>query len=68
MMENLEKWSILTRKEYKELDFTLKREYIKRYGRKFYEKQAENGIYNNYRNRDDRFEADYSPTKAQEEV
>ena len=66
MVENLKKWSILTKK-FKELDITLKMEYIRRYGRKFYEKQAENGIYNNYRNRDDGFETDYSPTKIQKE-
>ena len=37
------KWSILTEKEFKELDITLKKEYIKRYGRKFY-KKVQNGV------------------------
>ena len=46
MDSNIKKWSILTEKEFKELDITLKSEYIKRYGRQFYPKQVQNGLFN----------------------
>ena len=44
MITKIKKWSILTEKEFKELDITLKKEYIKRYGKRFYEKETENGV------------------------
>tara|TARA_R100000152_G_C6633673_1_gene80466 strand:+ start:201 stop:404 length:204 start_codon:yes stop_codon:yes gene_type:complete len=66
MMGNLEKWSILTRKEYKELDFTLKREYIKRYGRKFYKTKAHDGVYDKYWDGDAGYKAQYKTPKDEE--
>jgi uncharacterized membrane protein YheB (UPF0754 family) len=68
MLGDLNKWSILTKKEFKELDFTLKREYIKRYGKKFYKKQAEDGVYNQYRDNLDRDKTRYKTSKLKEKV
>ena len=49
MITEIKKWSILTEKEFKELDITLKKEYITRYGKRFYEKRAENGVLSEHR-------------------
>ena len=67
MVEDLKKWSILTKKEYKELDNTLKQEYIKRYGRQFYENNLQNGVFNSNREPFPRGKGEYTPSQAKKE-
>lgn len=68
MITEIKKWSILTKKEFKELDITLKKEYIKRYGKKFYKKQAETDIHNQHRDDLDWGNTYVETSKAKEEV
>ena len=68
MAEIIEKWSILTMDEYKELDFILKGEYIKRYGRIFYQDRIQNGVFNKHRSPFPGSKTEQSTTAIKEEV